>query len=50
MLSLILSGQNYKPLGAPPLVRSEPPPVTREFSNADVGYSYIAPVQCLMDL
>ncbi|KAI0078720.1 phosphatidylinositol 3-kinase [Panus rudis PR-1116 ss-1] len=35
MLSLILSGQNYKPLGAPPLVRSEPPPVTREFSNTD---------------
>lgn len=37
MLSLILSGKNYKPLGAPPLVRNETPPMTREFSSADVS-------------
>ncbi|KAK7686283.1 hypothetical protein QCA50_010507 [Cerrena zonata] len=50
MLSLILSGQNYKPLGAPPLVRSEPPPVTREFSNADGASTTKTPEQLTLAL
>lgn len=37
LLSVILSGQSYKPLGAPSaILRSDSVPVARELSNAEV--------------
>ena len=38
LLSVILGGQKYKPLGAPSTMRSDSAPMTREFSNNEVGY------------
>ncbi|KAH8093828.1 FAT-domain-containing protein [Cristinia sonorae] len=35
LLSVILGGQKYKPLGAPAAVRTDSTPMTREFSNTE---------------
>ncbi len=36
LLSILLSGQPYKPLGAPPLLRGETPSMTRDHNAAEV--------------